>query len=72
VRLTHEAIRKISGWRRSSHQIREILNGLDALATNPARQRIRVGPPEDALHDDLVVSEAGALHPDVLDPFTVR
>jgi hypothetical protein len=72
VRLTNEAIKKISGWRLSSHQIREILKGLDALATNPARQLIRVGPPYDALYFDLVVSEAGAPHRDVLYTFTVR
>jgi hypothetical protein len=72
VRLTNEALRKISGWRLSSHQIREILKGLDALAINPARQPIRVGPPYDALYYDLVVSEPGAPHRDVLYTFTVR
>jgi hypothetical protein len=72
VRLTNEALRKVSGWSLSSHQIREILKGLDALAANPARQLIRVGPPDDALFYDLVVSETGAPHPDVLYTFRVR
>jgi hypothetical protein len=72
VRLTDAANRKVSGWRLSSHQIREILRGLDALADNPARQLIRVGPPYDALYFDWVVSEIGRPDRDVLYTFTVR
>ena len=48
VTLTNEAIRKVNGWGLSTHQIREILKGLDALTDNPARQLVRVGPPYDA------------------------
>jgi len=72
VRLTDELVRKLDGWRLSSHEIREILKGLDDLASNPARQLIRVGPPHDALQFDLIVTDSGASRRDVLYTFTVR
>jgi hypothetical protein len=72
VRLTNEALRTVRGWSLSSHQIREILKGFDALAINPARQLIGVGPPYDALCYDLIVSEASVPRRDVLYTFTVR
>jgi hypothetical protein len=72
VRLTNEALRTVKGWTLSSHQIREILKGFDALAINPARQLIRVGPPCDVLCYDLIVSEPEVPRRDVLYTFTVR
>ena len=72
VKLTNEALGKVSGWRLSSHEIREVLKGLDDLPSNPARQLIRVGPPYDALQYDLIVSQAESHRLDVLYTFTVR
>ena len=72
VKLTDELVRKLDRWRLSSHEIREILKGLDALASNPTRQLIRVGPPDDTLQFDLIVTDVGAVRRDVLYTFTVR
>jgi hypothetical protein len=72
VKLTDDMVRRLNGWRLSSHEIREILKGLDALASNPARQLIRVGPPDDTLQFDLIVTNAGPQRRDVLYTFTVR
>jgi len=72
VKLTDDVVRKLSGWHLSSHEIREILKGLDALASNPTRQLIRVGPPDDTLQFDLIVTGEGPPRRDVLYTFTVR
>jgi len=72
VKLTDDVVRKLNGWHLSSHEIREILKGLDALASNPTRQLIRVRPPDDTLQFDLIVTDAGPPHRDVLYTFTVR
>ncbi len=72
VELTDDLVRQLDGWRLSSHEIREILKGLDALASNPTRQLIRVGPPDDTLQFDLIIIDAGAQRRDVLYTFTVR
>ncbi len=72
VKLTSEALRKMRGWNLSSDQMREILKGFDSLATHPARQLIRVGPPYDALYYDWVVAGGGVRDGGVLYTFRIR
>jgi hypothetical protein len=72
VKLTDEVVRKLSGWRPSSHHIREILKGLDSLAYNPSQRLIRVLPPHDTLQFDLIVTAAEGPRHETLYTFTVR
>ena len=72
VKLTDEVVRKLSGWHPSTHEIREILKGFDALAADPISHLIRVGPPDDTLQFDVIVTDSGQPGRDVLYAFTVR
>jgi hypothetical protein len=67
-----ETVQRIDGWHLSSLLLREILNGLDTLGTDPNRKLIRVKPPHDVLQYDLVVCEPGDPPRDHLFTFTVR
>jgi hypothetical protein len=71
VKLTDGVVQKLSGCHLSSRVIGEILRGLDALASNPARQLIRIGPPSNALQFDRIVNDVGPPRRDVLFTFTV-
>jgi len=59
VKLTDEVVRKLSGWRLSSYEVREVRKGLDALSFHPKHLLIRVGPPYDALQYDLIITGTG-------------
>ena len=72
VKLTDEVTRKLSGWRLSSYEVREVRKGLNALSSHPKLLLLRVGPPYDALQYDLIVTGAGPPHRDALYSFTVR
>src|SRR6476620_4245229 len=72
VELRQKAAETISGSRPSSHAIREILQGLDRLASNPNQFLIRIGPPYDVLMYDLIVDDPAKPHLDFLYSFTVR
>ena len=60
VKLTDEVVKKLSGWRLSSYEVREIRKGLDALSSHPKHLLIRVGPPYDALQYDLIITACRA------------
>jgi hypothetical protein len=72
VKLTAEVTKKLSGWRLSSYEVREVRKGLNALSSHPKLLLLRVGPPYDALQYDLIVTGAGPPHRDALYSFTVR
>jgi hypothetical protein len=65
-------IKKVAAWRLSSHEIREILKGLDLLASEPRRRLILVGPPYNELQYDVIVAGFGSPPRDVLYSFTIR
>lgn len=56
VSLKDEVRRMIRDWKLSSSMIRAVLDGLDALRTNPAEKLIRVGPPYDVMQYDVTVA----------------
>jgi hypothetical protein len=72
VKLTDEVVRKLSGWRLSSLEVREVRKGLDALSSHPKLLLLRVGPPYDALQYDLIITGGGPPRRDALYSFTVR
>ena len=72
VRLSDDVRRKISGWKLSSHVIREVLKGLDQLSQNPTGHLIRIGPPHDTLQLDVVARDPGDPPRDYLVALSVR
>jgi len=72
VKLTDDVVRKLSGYRLSTNDVREIRAGLNALGSHPKRLLIRVGPPYDAMQYDLVITGSGTPRRDSLYSFTVR
>jgi hypothetical protein len=72
VKLTDAVTKKLSGWRLSSYEVREVRKGLNALSSHPKLLLLRVGPPYDSLQYDLIITGAGPPHRDALYSFTVR